>query len=135
MCCGAGPGWSRARSGCPCSSSCLCDLIPGTVVDQMIGTEARVGEEARQAMRAFFGLDRPLHVQYLGWVGRVLHGDFGQSWRSGLSVGKMILDRLGVTLELSSVALLVALLVGIPLRTGSAVHGKTPLDHLGQVAS
>jgi peptide/nickel transport system permease protein len=39
----------------------LMHLIPGTVVDQMIGTEARVGEEARQAMRAFFGLDRPLH--------------------------------------------------------------------------
>jgi peptide/nickel transport system permease protein len=89
----------------------LMHLIPGTVVDQMIGTEARVGEEARQAMRAFFGLDRPLHVQYLGWVGGVLHGDFGLSWRSGLPVGKMILDRLGVTLELSSAALLVALLV------------------------
>jgi peptide/nickel transport system permease protein len=113
----------------------LMHLIPGTVVDQMIGTEARVGEEARQAMRAFFGLDRPLHVQYLGWVGGILHGDFGQSWRSGLPVGKMILDRLGVTLELSSAALLVALLVGIPLGTVSAVYENTPLDHLARVAS
>src|SRR5258708_2576851 len=102
-------------------------LIPGTLADQMIGTEARVGEEARQAMRAFFGLDRPLHVQYLGWVGGVLHGDFGLSWRSGLPVGKMILDRLGVTLELSSAALLVALLVAILLGTVSAVYENTPL--------
>ena len=113
----------------------LMHLIPGTVVDQMIGTEARVGDEARQAMRAFFGLDRPLHVQYLGWVGGVLHGDFGQSWRSGLPVGQMILDRLGVTVELSTAALLIALLVGIPLGTVSAVYENTPLDHLARVTS
>ena len=135
MCCGAWPRWSRARSGVSLLIFLLMHLIPGTVVDQMIGTEARVGEEARQAMRAFFGLDRPLHVQYLGWVGGVLHGDFGLSWRSGLPVGKMILDRLGVTLELSSAALLVALLVGIPLGTVSAVYENTPLDHLARVAS
>jgi len=113
----------------------LMHLIPGTVVDQMIGAEARVGEEARQAMRAFFGLDRPLHMQYLAWVGGLLHGDFGLSWRSGLPVGKMILDRLGVTLELSTAALLVALLVGIPLGTVSAVYENTALDHLARVTS
>ena len=43
-------------------------LIPGTVVDQMIGAEARVDEATRASMRAFFGLDQPLHVQYWGWL-------------------------------------------------------------------
>src|SRR5918912_2454136 len=112
----------------------LMHLIPGTVVDQIIGTETRVGDEGRQAIRAFFGLDQPLHVQYLRWLGGVLHGDFGQSWRSGLPVSRMILDRLGVTLELSLGALLAALLVGLPLGTISAVYENTPLGHLAPVA-
>jgi peptide/nickel transport system permease protein len=113
----------------------LMHLIPGTIVDQVIGTEAQVGEEGRRAVRAFFGLDQPLYLQYLGWLGGVLHGDFGQSWRSGLPVSRMILDRLGVTLELALGALLVALLVGLPLGTVSAVHENTPLDHLARIAS
>ncbi len=113
----------------------LMHLIPGTVVDQIIGTEAHVSDEGRQTIRAFFGLDQPLHVQYLRWVGGMLHADLGQSWRSGLPVGQMILDRLGVTLELSGAALLVALLVGLPLGTVSAIHENTPVDHLVRVAS
>jgi peptide/nickel transport system permease protein len=113
----------------------LMHLIPGTVVDQIIGTETRVGDEGRQAIRAFFGLDQPLHVQYLTWVAGVLHLDFGQSWRGGLPVSQMILDRLGVTLELSAGALLVALLVGLPLGTVSAVRENTPFDHLARIAS
>jgi peptide/nickel transport system permease protein len=113
----------------------LMHLIPGTVVDQIIGTESRVTDESRQAIRAFFGLDRPLHVQYLAWVGGVLHADFGQSWRSGLPVGQMILDRLGVTVELSAGALIVALLVGLPLGTISAVYENTPIDHLARITS
>jgi peptide/nickel transport system permease protein len=113
----------------------LMHLIPGTIVDQVIGTEAQVGEEGRRAVRAFFGLDQPLYAQYLGWLGGVLHGDFGQSWRSGLPVSRMILDRLGVTLELAVGALLVALLVGLPLGTVSAVYENTPLDHLARIAS
>src|SRR5262245_56651288 len=95
----------------------LMHLIPGTVVDEIIGSEARVSEEGRRALRAFFGLDRPLHVQYMTWVAGIIHGDLGQSWRSGIPVSQMILERLGVTLELSAAALAIALLVGLPLGT------------------
>lgn len=110
-------------------------LIPGTVVDQMIGTEARVDESTKAAMRAYFGLDQPLHIQYLNWVGGVLIGDFGNSWRSGLPVGKMIFDRLAVTAELGLLALGVSLLVGIPLGTLSAIKENTTLDHVVRVVS
>jgi peptide/nickel transport system permease protein len=110
-------------------------LIPGTVVDQLIGTEARVDESTKAAMRAFFGLDQPLHVQYLRWVGGVLTGDLGNSWRSGLPVGKMIFDRLAVTAELGLLALAVSLLVGIPLGTLSAIRENTALDHVVRVIS
>jgi peptide/nickel transport system permease protein len=110
-------------------------LIPGTVVDQLIGTEGRVDESTKAAMRAFFGLDQPLYVQYLRWMGGILTGDFGNSWRSGLPVGKMIFDRLAVTAELALLALGVSLLVGIPLGRLSATRENTTLDHVVRVVS
>jgi peptide/nickel transport system permease protein len=110
-------------------------MIPGTVVDQLIGTEARVDESTKAAMRAFFGLDQPLHVQYWNWFSGLLRGDLGQSWRSGLPVSKMIFDRLAVTAELGLLALAVSLLVGLPLGVLSAVRENTGLDHVVRVVS
>jgi peptide/nickel transport system permease protein len=110
-------------------------LIPGTVVDQLIGTEARVDESTKAAMRAFFGLDQPLYIQYWRWVSGILVGDLGHSWRSGLPVGKMIFDRLAVTAELGLLALTVSLLVGMPLGTLSAIRENTALDHIARIAS
>ena len=63
-------------------------LIPGTIVDQMIGTEGTYSEQSMRALRAFFGLDQPIHVQYGRWLGRVLQGDLGTSWRTGLPGGR-----------------------------------------------
>jgi peptide/nickel transport system permease protein len=110
-------------------------FIPGTVVDQLIGTEGRVDESTKAAMRAFFGLDQPVYMQYWNWVSGILRGDLGQSWRSGLPVGKMIFDRLAVTAELGLLALLISLLVGIPLGTLSAVRENTFLDHVARLIS
>ncbi len=110
-------------------------LIPGTVVDQLIGAEAKVDEATKEAARAFFGLDKPLHTQYLDWLGGLLRGDLGQSWRSGLPVSRMILDRLSVTAELVVGALLISLLVGIPLGIVSAVREGTPVDHVARIVS
>ncbi len=110
-------------------------LIPGTVVDQMIGTEARATEETKASMRAYFGLDQPLPVQYARWAGGLLRGDLGTSWRNGLSVRQLILDRLAVTLELALGALLISLLIGIPLGILSAVKEDTPLDHVARLVS
>ena len=45
-------------------------LIPGTIVEQMIGTEGTYSEQSMRALRAFFGLDQPIHVQYARWLGR-----------------------------------------------------------------
>ena len=75
----------------------LIRLIPGTVVDQMIGTEGTYSVETERALRAFFGLDQPIHVQYLRWLGQIGHGDLGQSWRTGLPVREMIWSRFAVT--------------------------------------
>ena len=110
-------------------------LIPGTIVEQMIGTEGTYSEQSMRALRAFFGLDQPIHVQYGRWLGRVLQGDLGTSWRTGLPVVEMIGSRLQVTLELTVGAMLVALAIGIPLGIVSARRENTRLDHAVRVLS
>jgi len=113
----------------------LVRLIPGTVVDQMVGTEGAYSEESMRALRAFFGLDQPIHVQYVRWLGALLRGDLGVSWRTGLPVLQMILSRLVVTAELTLAAMLVALAVGIPLGMLSARRENTSIDHAVRVVS
>jgi peptide/nickel transport system permease protein len=113
----------------------LIRLIPGTIVEQMIGTEGTYSPETSRALRAFFGLDQPIHVQYLRWVGQIVRGHLGTSWRTGLPVFEMIWSRLGVTAELTGGAMLVALAVGVPLGILSARRENSPVDHLVRVVS
>ena len=113
----------------------LVRLIPGTVVDQMVGTEGAYSEESMRALRSFFGLDQPIYMQYLRWLGSLLRGDLGVSWRTGLPVFQMIVSRLLVTVELTLGAMVVALAVGVPLGMLSARRENTALDHVVRVAS
>ena len=113
----------------------LVRLIPGTVVDQMVGTEGAYSEESMRALRSFFGLDQPIYVQYVRWLGTLLRGDLGVSWRTGLPVLQMIVSRLLVTVELTFGAMVVALAVGVPLGMLSARRENTTLDHVVRVAS
>jgi peptide/nickel transport system permease protein len=113
----------------------LIRLIPGTIVDQMIGTEGTYSEQTVRALRAFFGLDAPIHVQYARWLSAVVRGDLGTSWRTGLPVLQMILNRLEVTVELTLGSMLVALVVGVPLGILSARRENTGLDHAVRIAS
>jgi peptide/nickel transport system permease protein len=113
----------------------LVRLIPGTVVDQMVGTEGAYSEESMRALRAFFGLDQPIYLQYARWLGALLQGDLGVSWRTGLPVLQMIMSRMLVTIELTAGAMLVAIIVGVPLGVLSARRENTALDHVARVAS
>jgi peptide/nickel transport system permease protein len=113
----------------------LVRLIPGTVVDQMVGTEGTYSEESMRALRAFFGLDQPMYLQYIRWLAALLQGDLGVSWRTGLPVLQMIMSRMLVTVELTAGAMLVAIVVGVPLGVLSARRENTALDHVARVAS
>ncbi len=113
----------------------LIRLIPGTVVDQMVGMEGSYSEESKRALQAFFGLDQPMYLQYARWLGAVLRGDLGTSWRTGLPVLGLIRSRLEVTAELTLLAMLVSLAVGVPLGILSARRENTALDHVVRVAS
>jgi peptide/nickel transport system permease protein len=96
-------------------------MIPGTVVEQLLGQAAIASPEVLAAFRRFFGLDRPLHVQYTDWMLAMLRGDLGQSWLSGRPVLGLFLDRLPVSAELAVLAVGWSLVIGIPAGTASAV--------------
>lgn len=88
-------------------------LIPGDPALAMAGEEQDPGVIA--AIRAQYGFDQPIYVQYLRWIGSVLQGDFGTSYRTKFEVLDLILLKLPVTLELATFSMILALLIGIPL--------------------
>src|SRR5246127_4784300 len=98
-------------------------LIPGTVVEQMIGADAVVSPAMVAELKRFFGLDQPWWLQYGRWLGGLAHGDLGTSWRTGTPVVALILERLPVTIELTTLAVAGALALGIP---AGIVSGARP---------
>jgi peptide/nickel transport system permease protein len=79
-------------------------------------------------IRHDYGLDQPLPVQYVRWVGHALQGDLGQDQRS-LSVAHTIIHKLPVTLELAGLSILVAIIVGVPAGVLAAVRRGKPIDY------
>jgi peptide/nickel transport system permease protein len=110
-------------------------LIPGTVVEQLLGQAAMSSPEVVASFRRFFGLDQPVHVQYLAWLGGLLRGDLGVSWLSGRPVLGLFLERVPVSAELAVLAVGWSLLLGIPLGTASAVWGGGVRDGAIRVAA
>jgi peptide/nickel transport system permease protein len=88
-------------------------LVPGSYADIVLGQFS--SPQARAALTAQFGLDRPLPVQYVQWLGHVLVGDLGASMGTGDPVTDQLLRRLPVTAELTGLSVLVTVVVGIPL--------------------
>ena len=87
-------------------------LIPGDTISAMIGTQYKLTEAQAASLREYYGLDKPLHEQYLRWLLAALHGDLGFSVRSGQPVLAEILSRFPLTLELALLSVLIALVVG-----------------------
>jgi peptide/nickel transport system permease protein len=110
-------------------------LVPGTVVEQMIGADAVVSQAMVDQLKAFFGLDKPWYVQYIGWVGRLAHGDLGTSWRTGKPVVLLILERLPVTLELTFLSVGFALALGMPAGIVSAIRRDRAIDQVTRVGT
>ncbi len=107
---------------------CLQQLMPGDPALIMAGEEHDPQMIAQ--IRAELWLDRPLVLQYLHWLAGVLHGDLGVSWRTHEPVLSLIATKLPVTLQVGSMAFLVALGVGIPAGILSAVKRNTFWDYL-----
>jgi peptide/nickel transport system permease protein len=111
----------------------LMRLIPGDVVQVMLGTEAQLGPEQRQTLYRLFGLDVPLHVQYFRWLVDLLRGDLGVSLRTAEPVTRVIAGRLPITLELALLAALLSWVLAVPLGVIAAIRRDGPLDAFAHV--
>ena len=111
-------------------------FIPGDVIDAMIGIGGGYfggDHDTREALMRALGLDVPLHVQYVRWVGgMVLHGTLGSSlYGDALTIEEQILRRLPVTLELGLLAIVIGLVIALPVGIYSAIRRNTAADYAG----
>jgi len=90
--------------------------IPGDQITAGLGTEAAaLTDEQRAQLEAYYGLDKPLIVQFFSWIGNLLTGNLGVSSRSHQSVAELTASSLPVTVELALISIVLALLIGVPL--------------------
>lgn len=105
----------------------LIRMVPGDPIDVMYGSEGM--DEARRAVLARdLGLDQPLVIQYVKWLGRAITGDLGRSYRAQMPVLQLILQRLPATIFLSLAALLFSVIIAFPLGILAAVRRNTWAD-------
>jgi len=98
-------------------------------------SEKAIPPEILRNLEAHYGLDQPLWRQYVNYLGQIVRGDFGPSFKySNRTVNEIIADKLPVSLELGGLSLAVALVVGISLGTLAAVRRNTWLDYLASSA-
>ena len=109
-------------------------LTPGDPVQIMIGDQA-VTPEQEAAMRHDLGLDRPMAERFFVFLGNAVQGDFGQSFYHKRPVLDVIAERLPATIELSLVALIVALITSIPLGVLAAIRKNSIFDRIATVGS
>ncbi len=110
-------------------------LIPGDPVDLMVG-EAQITQEQLDLIRKKWGFDRPIHEQYLAWIGNMARGDFGQSVvRTGVPVRVMIGEAAVVTAKLNLLAFFISIALALPFGIAAAVRRYSGFDYAVMVSS
>ena len=102
--------------------------IPGDFVEVMLGIEAT--PESVAALKKAFGLDKPIYVQYLKWLSKVVQGNLGDSLRTGRPILGEVLYRLPLTLQLTLYSMIISLFIAIPMGIASAVKQNSLFDHI-----
>jgi len=108
-------------------------LIPGDPAIALAGEKASA--EQIEQMREALGLNRPLPVQYVEFVGRLASGDLGRSIRTGGDIRQELIENFAPTIELSIAALLIALAVGLPAGILAALRRRTPIEYGTMIGS
>jgi ABC-type dipeptide/oligopeptide/nickel transport system permease component len=111
----------------------LVRLVPGDAAAVMLGDQATTASLA--ALRAKLGLDQPVYVQYLSFLGNVLTGNLGQSLSTGRSVNSEVLLVLPSTIELTLAAIVIGLAFGLPLGIAAALSRNGWVDYVSRVVS
>lgn len=111
----------------------LVRLVPGDAASVILGDQASAA--SLTALREKLGLDQPVHVQYLAFLGKILTGDLGQSLSSGRSVIQEVLLVLPSTIELTVAAIAIGLVFGLPLGVAAALSRNGWVDYVSRVVS
>ncbi len=113
----------------------LMRIAPGDVVDIIFASAGYVDQAAKIEIRKELGLDQPITVQYGRWLGEVVRGDLGKSYRYDIPAWQVVRPRIPVTVELAILAMLVATLMGVPAGGVSAVRQDRWIDYVMRVFS
>ncbi len=113
----------------------LLRVVPGNIVDILFAAAGYVDPAEKANLERDLGLDQPIVVQYLHWIGGLLHGDLGYSYVSEKPALDEILPRIPITARLAGLALLFSASIGIPLGVISAVKQGTRLDYALRVVA
>jgi len=105
----------------------------GDIARRMLGDGAT--EEAIVALNAQLGLDRPLPVQYVSWLGSALRGDLGQSWSQAATVSTLLSTRMTVTISLVLFSILISAILGVTFGVTAALNRGSLLDRTLQTLS
>jgi peptide/nickel transport system permease protein len=108
-------------------------LAPGKPTDIQTSLNPKISYEAKARLERLYGLDKPVHVQYLDWLKRFLSLDFGRSFIDNRPVIDKILERIPITLLINILSLILILAVGIPIGVTSAVGRGSLKDRLTTV--
>ena len=108
----------------------LLRAIPGDAVLAQLEESPRLSAEKIEQLRTQMGLNEPLWVQYVKWMGGILRGDFGVSFTGGLDISSQFARRLPYTGELALIALTISIMVGVPSGLISAFFRSTPVDYV-----
>jgi len=111
----------------------IIQLPPGDYLTTYIANLAQTGETTDEAviesLRARYGLDKPLPVQYIKWIGGVLHGDFGQSFSLNKPVRELIWERLALTMAIALLTIVCTWIIAVPIGIYSATHQYKFFDY------
>ena len=110
-------------------------LVPGNIADIVFNAAGMIDVAEKAKLEKELGLDRPIAVQYVQWVGGLARGDLGYSYVSEKPAIQEILPRIPITAKLAGLALCFAVLFGVPLGVLSAVKQNSNLDYILRVIS
>ena len=111
------------------------EMLPGNIVDTLVGTEGNNDPEVRKIIEKEYGLDQPVHVRYAKWLYRAVQLDFGHSLVTRRPVTVELLQGIPATVYLALVGISLSLLIAVPLGTLAAIRRNTPIDYTAQVTS
>jgi peptide/nickel transport system permease protein len=110
-------------------------LVPGNIADIVFNAAGMIDVAEKAKLEKELGLDRPIAVQYVQWIGGLAHGDLGYSYVSEKPAIQEIAPRIPITAKLAALALSFAIIFGVPLGVISAVKQNTALDYVLRVIS